>query len=90
MQRYRIENTFQIFFIFHRRPHHRRVDPAWCDAIHADPAARHLVMLPQMWGGDDIFLLATTLWIVVTDRVRDLLVRVPASNLQYHRLEGAA
>ena len=61
-----------------------------CGRESYDPAARHLVMLPQMWGGDDIFLLATTLWIVVTDRVRDLLVRVPASNLQYHRLEGAA
>jgi len=61
-----------------------------CGRESYDPAARHLVMLPQMWGGDDIFLLATTLWIVVTDRVRDLLFRVPASNLQYHRLEGAA
>jgi hypothetical protein len=48
-----------------------------------DNSARKLVMLPDMWNGDDIFLLATTLWIVVTDSVKTLLEDLAPSNVVF-------
>jgi hypothetical protein len=52
--------------------------------------ARRLVMLPDMWRGDDIFFLATTRWIVVTDRVQNILRNLRATNVHYHLLQDAA
>jgi hypothetical protein len=52
-----------------------------CGRLPYDRDSRQLVMQPSMWQGDDIFLLATTLWIVVSDRVRNLLVNLGATNV---------
>jgi hypothetical protein len=40
-------------------------------------------MLESMWKGADIFFLASTLWIVVTDRVRGSLLELGATNAQF-------
>jgi hypothetical protein len=44
-----------------------------CGREEHDNARRLLVMRPEMWRGDPIFLLATTLWVVATDPVREAL-----------------
>jgi Protein of unknown function (Gmx_para_CXXCG) len=61
-----------------------------CGRESYDNNARRLVMLPEMWQGDDIFFLATTRWIVVTDRVQNLLRDLRATNVHYRPLAGAA
>jgi hypothetical protein len=55
-----------------------------------DAAARQLVMRDDMWTGDDIFFLATTLWIVVTDSVKTLLESIRATNLMFSPVARAA
>jgi hypothetical protein len=47
-------------------------------------------MLPEMWRGEDVFLLATTTHIVVTDRIRELLLNLRATNVGLTPLAGAA
>jgi hypothetical protein len=48
-----------------------------------DDSARQLVMEPEMWNGDDVFFLRTTLWIIVTDSVKTLLERLRPTNLAF-------
>jgi hypothetical protein len=47
---------------------------------------KRLVMVDSMWKGADIFFLASTLYIVVTDRVRQALKDSKASNVQFELL----
>ena len=61
-----------------------------CGRESYDRSARQLVMTPEMWNGDDIFFLATTLWIVVTDPVKLLLERLRPTNLVFTPMAGAA
>ena len=49
-----------------------------CGREEYDNNLRLLVMKPDMWLGDDIFLLSTTLWIIVTDKVKNI---IESSNL---------
>lgn len=55
-----------------------------------DRSARRLVMTPEMWNGDDVFFLATTLWIVVTDPVKVLLERLRPTNVVFTPMSRAA
>jgi hypothetical protein len=50
---------------------------------------RKLIMLPSMWRGRDIFFLATTLYIVVTDRLRQGLRELGATNVEFQKYEAA-
>jgi hypothetical protein len=45
--------------------------------------ADRFVMLESMWKGADIFFLASTLYIVVTERVRSALLELGATNVQF-------
>ena len=47
------------------------------------------VMVNSMWKGADIFFLASTLYIVVTDRVRQALQDLGATNVQFESFEVA-
>ena len=47
---------------------------------------RVLVMRPEMWRGEDVFHLATTLWIVITGSVRDALRQLRPTNVMIQRL----
>jgi hypothetical protein len=40
-------------------------------------------MLESMWRGADIFFLKSTLHIIITSRVRDALLELGATNVQY-------
>ena len=57
-----------------------------CGREEIDIDARQLIMLPDMWGGEDIFFLNTTLWIIVTDRVKSLIEGIDASNVQFEKV----
>jgi hypothetical protein len=57
-----------------------------CGREEIDYDARQLIMLPDMWGGEDIFFLNTTLWIIVTDRVKSLIEGIDASNVQFEKM----
>jgi hypothetical protein len=64
---------------------------AACGRESFDAARRALVMNPAMWRGQDVFFLATTLWIVVTEHVKAELTRARASNICFDHLpEGTA
>ena len=54
-----------------------------------DSSARQLVMEPEMWNGDDIFFLRTTLWIVVTDPVKTFLESLRPTNLAFTAMSRA-
>jgi hypothetical protein len=62
---------------------------ASCGRTSFDHERRRLVMSPEMWRGDDVFRLATTLWIVVTDAVRRLLEGLGATNVVFRSIDGA-
>ena len=50
---------------------------------------RRLVMEPEMWRGDDIFLLATTLWIIVTDQFKRRLDALQPTNVIFSPMARA-
>jgi len=68
-------------------------EPDWrCDLCGRgtyDADLRRLVMEPPMWNGQDVFFLATTLWIIVTDRVKTLLEPLRPTNLSFGAMASA-
>ncbi len=46
---------------------------------------RKLVMRPAMWKGTDMFFLSTTLYIIVTDRLRQHLQKLGVTNVEFQR-----
>ncbi|MBT4867589.1 MAG: hypothetical protein HON53_21010 [Planctomycetaceae bacterium] len=53
-----------------------------CGRESYDKAKRQLVMQPEMWQGHDVFFLATTLYILITPAVRELLEELEATNVE--------
>jgi len=53
-------------------------------------SARRIVFEPRMWRGDDVALLATTLHVIVTDRVRRALEHMGATNVHFLPAEQEA
>ena len=45
-------------------------------------------MRPSMWRGDDIFFLATTLYIVITDRLKRLLQDLKVTNVEFREYQA--
>jgi hypothetical protein len=60
-----------------------------CGRASFNRAARQLVMLPAMWGGEDVFFIATTFWIIVAEPVRQLLGDLGATNVRWTAVRGA-
>ena len=54
-----------------------------------DADARTLVMKPPMWNGQDVFFLATTLWIIITDRMKALLEPLRPTNVSFGAMPSA-
>jgi len=54
-----------------------------CGRPSYDSRERVLVMRPEMWRGAPIFTFATTLWIIVTEDVRQKLVDLNATNVAF-------
>jgi len=57
-----------------------------CKREKVDGATRELRMTPEMWNGDNIFFLATTLYVVITDVVRESLSRLRPTNVIFEKI----
>lgn len=60
-----------------------------CGRRSFDHERRQIVMLPDMWRGEQVFLLATTLWIVVTDPVKQLIMGLKPTNVEFRSLDDS-
>lgn len=60
-----------------------------CGRRSFDHEGRRLVMLPDMWKGEQIFLLATTQWIMVTDAVKQVIEALQPTNVEFVSLDEA-
>ena len=63
---------------------------ASCGRRSFDHEKRRMVMLPEMWKGEQVFLLATTLWVVITDPVKQIIESVGATNVEFVSLDPPA
>ena len=63
---------------------------ASCGRRSFDHEQRQFVMLPEMWRGDQVFLLATTMWIMVTDPVKQIVERLDPTNVRFVDLERSS
>lgn len=59
-----------------------------CGRPSYNSAGRELVMYEDMWRGAPIFIFATTLWMVVTDDIRKMLVDMGATNVAFEPPEA--
>lgn len=59
---------------------------AGCGREELDVDARKLIMTPEMWRGDAIFFLATTLYMIVTDPVKKLLEKIGSNNVMFTKI----
>jgi hypothetical protein len=57
-----------------------------CGRPDVDVRKRRIVMTPEMWKGDKIFFLATTLHIIVTNELKELLERNNPTNLVFKEI----
>ena len=60
-----------------------------CGRESIDDDRRQIVTLPAMWNGHEIFTLATTLYIIVTDEIKQELERLRVTNVAYRNCEKA-
>ena len=60
-----------------------------CGRESIDSEARKLMMLPSMWKGADIFFMATTLHIVITERVMESLRELGVTNIELAKYQSA-
>jgi len=61
-----------------------------CGRRSFDHETRRMVMLPEMWKGEQVFLLATTLWIVITDPVKQIIEGAGTTNVEFVSLDAPA
>ena len=57
-----------------------------CGRQQIDSSARELRMTPDMWQGQNIFLLATTLYVVITNELREHLTRERPTNVIFEEI----
>ena len=57
-----------------------------CNRRDVDDSIRELRIIPEMWKGDNIFFLATTLYVVITDEVRQRVARYRPTNVVFERM----
>lgn len=54
-----------------------------CGRPDVNDSIRRIVMMPEMWQGDAIFFLATTLYVIVTNPVKRLLEKIRSNNVVF-------
>ena len=60
---------------------------AGCGRPNVDNSTRRLQMTSQMWKGDHVFFLATTLHVVIMNEVREQLKTIRPTNVQFEELK---
>lgn len=58
----------------------------YCGRETFDRNKRIIKMNDDMWDGQDIFFLNTTIWMIVTDRVQNILIELGATNIIFEPL----
>lgn len=58
----------------------------YCGREAFDRNKRRIEMKQDMWNGQDVFFLNTTIWIIVTDRVKKVLQELEATNIVFESL----
>lgn len=58
----------------------------YCGREEFDRNKRRIEMNEDMWDGQDIFFLNTTIWMLVTDRVQNILKELEATNIVFEPL----
>lgn len=59
---------------------------AGCNRPDVDDSTRELRMKPDMWKGDNIFFLATTLYFVIIDEVRKRVAQLHPTNVVFEEI----
>ena len=59
---------------------------AGCGRQEIDDATRKITITSEMWRGEAVFFLATTLYVIVTDPVKRLLQKIGASNVVFNKI----
>ena len=59
---------------------------AGCNRPDVDSSTRELRMNPEMWKGDNIFFLATTLYVVITNEVMERVARDHPTNVVFEEI----
>jgi hypothetical protein len=59
----------------------------YCGRKETNNTKRQLKMTEKMWNGDDIFFLSTTLWPIVTDKVKNIFLENKISNIWMKRVD---
>ena len=57
-----------------------------CQRPDVDNSTRELRMTPEMWKGDDIFFLTTTLYIVITDELKNRIENIHPTNVVFEEI----
>jgi hypothetical protein len=57
-----------------------------CGRPEIDNMKRRIVMTPEMWKGDKIFFLSTTLHVIVTNELKELLERNNPTNMVFKEI----
>jgi len=52
-----------------------------CGREEFDSSKRKIEMNSDMWNGEDVFFLNTTLWIIVTNKVKAIIEDLKATNI---------
>jgi len=60
---------------------------AGCGRPDVDNSTRELRMTPEMWKGDHVFFLATTLYVIITDAVREQLEGLRPTNVIFEEMK---
>lgn len=54
-----------------------------CGREEINSKQRLLMMFDEMWNGHSIFLLSTTLYVIVTDQLKEILARLNPTNVAF-------
>jgi hypothetical protein len=85
----KIGSYFEILILNESNPPFGVAPALFCSGCNRPLAStkdREFRMAPEIWKGHSIFFFATTLWIVITDQMKDLLVRLHPTNVQFQSI----
>lgn len=57
-----------------------------CRRPDVEVTTKTIEMTPEMWQGDSIFFLATTLYVIVTDQVKEMLENIGVTNIVFSEM----
>lgn len=84
---------YEMLILAQSKPPPSRIPTSVCSACGAKKvnwtSREKLMMLPSMWTGADVFFMATTAYVLVTDKLRQHLQRLRPTNVEIKEFVGA-